>query len=372
MSREKKMDRKFLKIEWSDKNKHEFENIKPYSDKKYYWKCSKCQHEWEASMTNRTSGKNCPACANRVATERNCLARLEVSKELHSNIDPKMIVEGSNKVVEWKCSKCGHIWKARVVDRVNGRGCRSCAGQMATENNNMTLNSPWYLIEWNYNKNGDPKKYTIKSNKNVYWVCKECSFEWRASINSRAIGNGNCPKCSGLICDEKNSVYSDKFLIEYWNDENDPKLIFRRSGIDFNWKCKICSFTWIMSPHKFSCYRGCPNCSTGSRVSKQSRKWLKKNAPDNIIIEFPIRMKNGRLIKVDAYDENTNTVYEFFGDYWHGNPKIFPNGKNSTNGISFKKLYEDTLERINFIKELGFNMIYIWETDWKSGKMASD
>lgn len=24
--------------------------------------------------------------------------------------------------------------------------------------------------------------------------------------------------------------------------------------------------------------------------------------------------------KVDAFDDTTNTIYEFYGDFWHGNP----------------------------------------------------
>lgn len=28
--------------------------------------------------------------------------------------------------------------------------------------------------------------------------------------------------------------------------------------------------------------------------------------------------------KVDGFCKETNTVYEFHGDYWHGNPDIFP------------------------------------------------
>lgn len=32
--------------------------------------------------------------------------------------------------------------------------------------------------------------------------------------------------------------------------------------------------------------------------------------------------------KVDGFCEQTNTVYEYHGDYWHGNPDIYINKMN--------------------------------------------
>ena len=39
------------------------------SNKKVWWKCSKCGHEWEASVTNRVSGGNCPICGIKKSAE---------------------------------------------------------------------------------------------------------------------------------------------------------------------------------------------------------------------------------------------------------------------------------------------------------------
>jgi len=59
-------------------------------------------------------------------------------------------------------------------------------------------------------------------------------------------------------------------------------------------------------------------------------------------------------------------VYEFFGDYWHGNPEIFsPRKKNSHNGKTFGELYEDTKTRISRLEEADYKVIYIWENDFK-------
>lgn len=61
-----------------------------------------------------------------------------------------------------------------------------------------------------------------------------------------------------------------------------------------------------------------------------------------------------------------NTVYEFYGDYWHGNPNRFnPEDENKHLKIQFKKLYEETINRENLIKSHGYNLITIWEYEFK-------
>ena len=67
---------------------------------------------------------------------------------------------------------------------------------------------------------------------------------------------------------------------------------------------------------------------------------------------------------VDGYDSKTNTVYEYLGDYWHGNPKIFKSNEyNKTNGQTFGELYEKTMKRIESLKTMGYNVVYVWESD---------
>lgn len=69
--------------------------------------------------------------------------------------------------------------------------------------------------------------------------------------------------------------------------------------------------------------------------------------------------------KVDGYCEDTNTVYEFHGDYWHGNPEIFdPDDVNSVNGKTFGELYRLTKERESLIWDAGYDLVVIWEKDW--------
>lgn len=59
-------------------------------------------------------------------------------------------------------------------------------------------------------------------------------------------------------------------------------------------------------------------------------------------------------------------IYEFYGDFWHGNPNIYKCDEiNSVNKISFGKLYSNTIDKENKLKSLGYGIISIWESDYK-------
>ena len=67
----------------------------------------------------------------------------------------------------------------------------------------------------------------------------------------------------------------------------------------------------------------------------------------------------------DGFCSDTNTIYEYHGDYWHGNPKIFqPDDLNKTTKCTHGELYQKTLQKEEDIRRLGYNLITMWESDW--------
>lgn len=68
---------------------------------------------------------------------------------------------------------------------------------------------------------------------------------------------------------------------------------------------------------------------------------------------------------VDGYDEKTKTVYEFQGDFWHGNPNVYRWDKiNPLKKYTYGELYEKTLERKKILEKLGYKYIEIWESEF--------
>jgi hypothetical protein len=85
--------------------------------------------------------------------------------------------------------------------------------------------------------------------------------------------------------------------------------------------------------------------------------------------EYMIQTPYG-VYYADGYCEETNTVYEYYGDYWHGNPWIYnPQEMNPDAGKTFGQLFYETCQREAIILRLGYKLVTIWEANYQPGKI---
>jgi hypothetical protein len=70
--------------------------------------------------------------------------------------------------------------------------------------------------------------------------------------------------------------------------------------------------------------------------------------------------------KADGYCKETNTIYEFHGDCWHGNPDVFESHEicNPFSELTAGELYHNTLIREKDIIDLGYNLEVLWESNF--------
>lgn len=118
-----------------DKNSNiDIDKLSIKSNKKVWWKCSKCGGSWQAPVSRRVGyGTGCPYCSNRkVLTGFNDLRTINkfLADEFDAADNDNKATEQmafTNKVVAWKCNCCGEIWHAKVYDRIRGSGkCPIC------------------------------------------------------------------------------------------------------------------------------------------------------------------------------------------------------------------------------------------------------
>jgi len=98
--------------------------------------------------------------------------------------------------------------------------------------------------------------------------------------------------------------------------------------------------------------------------------WLDEQHVPNDKVSRQVRIIiNDKLFIVDGFIENTNTIYLFHGDYWHGNPAIYdPDDINHKNGKRYGDLYHKTMIYERTLKDSGYKLISIWEKDWLDTK----
>jgi hypothetical protein len=69
---------------------------------------------------------------------------------------------------------------------------------------------------------------------------------------------------------------------------------------------------------------------------------------------------------VDGVDLDKKIVYEYYGDFFHGNPDIYDHEDiNTLLNEKFGDLYLKTKEKETDIIKNGYEIITIWENDFK-------
>lgn len=266
----------------------------------------------------------------------------------------------NKSLLQLKCP-AGHMIKLRWNDFQQGHRCAGCAGLGRVDVPEFveTVGKLGYIV---VDMSG------FRNNKSPMLLECPQGHSWRTSTSVFCKGH-RCPVCAGNTVSEKNRlprVFPS--LVEEWDYEKNepltPDEVAFGSIIKVWWKCSRCSHQWKVSPNsRTSGSHGCPRCSKG-RVSKVSQEWLD-------FLEIPIETRETSIrvgtkkLWVDAYVPETNTVYEFLGDMWHGNPLVFGEGLNPFNKKPYKQLYETTLQRLADIQQSGYSLTYIWETDWR-------
>ena len=110
--------------------------------------------------------------------------------------------------------------------------------------------------------------------------------------------------------------------------------------------------------------------------SIKSIKWLKYIDPNNTIrhalngTEVSINI-DGKKLKVDGYCEETNTIYQFHGCYFHGCKKCYDELTiNKVNSREMKQLYDITIRNETALKTK-YNLVTIWEHEFDNDKEMS-
>jgi len=201
-------------------------------------------------------------------------------------------------------------------------------------------------------------------------ICK-LHGEFTITPNNHLRGKGcaGCGKEMNRISKIKSfKEYYDDF-IKLYNDKYDYSMVEWKGGTPRI--IVICKKhgQFSVSPYLHRKGTECPKC--GNQHSPISITWL-----EYMKIKYSIDIDHaenigeyfipGSRYKADGYAKSINTIFEFHGDFWHGNPKIYEKTLlNPRLGVTYGELYENTLQKTEYIKKMGYNIIEIWESDWK-------
>ena len=101
------------------------------------------------------------------------------------------------------------------------------------------------------------------------------------------------------------------------------------------------------------------------RISKLHLNF-KKTLENNGILGFKTESYIKPLhVSVDELNENTKTIIEIFGNYWHANPIMYESDDlfNFNTILTASEIWEKDRIRISNLEKLGYKVIVIWESE---------
>ncbi|MCA4157722.1 zinc-ribbon domain-containing protein [Priestia megaterium] len=329
---------------------------KGYS-KTVWWQCEH-KHEWKTSPYNRTKHKsNCPYCSGKLATTDNNLGIKypHLAKEWHPDKNRKLtpydVLPGSNKRAWWLCEK-DHEWQTIIIQRVRSNsGCPYCAGQRATEENNLLKNHPEIAKQWHPDKNKGLTSEDIApaSSKKVWWLCEK-GHSYQQTVHKKTLRNYGCPFCSNrkIIASENSLAVIHPELAKEWhptkNGELLPDELAPTSGKKVWWKCSYNpSHEWESYISNRQRGVGCPSCANEQQSSFAEQllffhfEKIFKETKNRFLICI-----DGKDYELDIFIPELKLGIEFDG-YWH----------------HLEERIKRDEDKNNMLKERGINLIRI-------------
>lgn len=284
-------------------------------------------------------------------------AYLDAARQIHGDrYDYSIVPEiRSNKqYVPIICREHG-VFQQVVSCHINAaQGCPACGGNLRK--------AIGTVLEDAFKAHGEryvypPFAYT--SNKQMIDIICRDHGPFSQQIKAHLNGVG-CPWCAtnpktdtASFIVKARKHHGERFdysKVVYVNNERHITITCRKHG------------DYQQTPHSHLAGNGCSRCVSNS--SNQENAWLDSLNIPGLSRQHKLKV-GSRRFTVDGYDPITNTVYEFNGDYFHGNPRLYDAvWVQRLAKQSFGALHHKTQDKERTLKEAGFNIVSIWESDW--------
>jgi hypothetical protein len=339
--------------------------------KKCTFSCDTCGHTWDTEPKSILRGHGCPECAKasqssrQMLTQQQFLSRLidrNESSDETVDLHPGEKYLGNDIKIKFTCSR-HHTWEARPNDIVAKQsGCPQCAGTVSrTAEQALTeIKQRWpnlTILSNHFEKLGRREQIEAQC---------EYGHTWNTHYE-RLIQGHYCPHCNQ---NARYDLATFTAKLSKVNKTVKPVGNYVNVTTPIETECLTCGHTWKPRPYNLLQGYGCPSCSRNNKFSKKALAWLAYiETTEGIEIQHARKYGEFRVpgtrYRADGYCEQTNTVYEFYGDYWHGNPLTTePTHYNQHLSRTYGDLYKMTIERENGIRSLGFNVVSMWESEY--------
>ena len=335
--------------------------------------------------TYHLQGSGCPDCSSIRTVKKNIIIIedepsktdqfIAKAKKIHGDTYNYSETEyvNSNTNIKIICSIHG-VFTQLPFNHLKGGGCKACGKENSDSKQTFTIDD---FIKKAKDIHGDKYDYSksiyVNYNTKIEITCPKHGSFFQLPSNHIS-GKRGCIKCRDDTHAKKHQYTLEEFIQRANKIHNNR---YDYSKVDYKGSRKkveiICNNSkhgsFFQTPKSHLQKFGCPKCAKNN-FSLKAITWLDHVAKEqNIYIQHAMNKGEYKLpgtnIKVDGFCEKSNTVYQFHGIFYHGNPQFYkPSDVNPICKKTFGELYIKTLTLDQTIRDLGYNLIIMWEHEW--------
>lgn len=296
---------------------------------------------------------------------------LTLAVEKHDDEYDYSLVEFTNSKIKVRLRhKTCDRWfeQSLYCHAVRGHQCPYC--DISKKTDTVGFVEKCYNVKLDIDYSFDDVVYVNSATK-IKIGCRHCSRSFEVTPNNFLRGKG-CPWCGGKFVDTETFVARSKELFGDGTYGYDNTVyVHQKDHVLIT--CRVCEEDFKVRP--FLHYRGygCPRCRLNvndSLVSQKEIDWLDELKIPLANRQTPI-MASKYKFKPDALVDRT--IYEFYGSYYHGDPRYTKrNAFIKQVGRTAGEQYDWTMWREKCLREAGYDVKFVWELDFDRGFTFSD
>lgn len=333
-------------------------------------KCKFHNKIFQQTPAGHLAGKGCKECgvinrAKKGTSNTNDFIK-KANKKHNFNYDyfKTKYIKNTLKVVI-TCRTHGDFYQVANV-HLSGGGCPGCGNNNRSLSQSLTTAD--FIAKSNivHNHKYDYSMSNCINSKSVIRIICPKHGEFKKSAVKHIAGQG-CQICSTDQKNQNNRLTKKQFIDKSNKIHNNyydyNKIIYNTANDKVIIICPVHGdFEQLAYSHYSG--QGCKLCR--GRVSKNGSYYLNLIEINDREVKLKL---NNNIYYFDGYDPVNKIVYEFNGDYWHGNPiKYRCNKINVINNITYGVLYNNTIQKEKILKNNGYLLVSIWETEFNNIK----
>lgn len=205
---------------WSSRNALSICDVAPNDQRKFWFTCDRCPHEFDAIISSISRGSWCPYCANLkrcpldlIKNCKECAQKCFASHHRSSawsaknKLSPWDVALNNNQKFWFTCLECNHEFHRSLNSVVGGQWCPFCANHKRCPLDKIKncqhctkkcFASHPTALQWSERNKLSAWEVALNDQRKFWFDCDVCPHDFEGRLDNIVQGGNWCPYCANL------------------------------------------------------------------------------------------------------------------------------------------------------------------------------